>query len=314
MALGATRTEFERAGDDAVLPFQIARTAVRGRVVRLGGAIDAILAAHPFPDPVKELLGEAVALVALMGAALKFEGKLIFQAQGDGPVGVIVANYVAGGGLRATASLAASLPAGARGLAALMGKGHLALTIDQGPDMERYQGVTSLEGGSLAEAAVRYFDRSEQIPTAIKLAVGRVFRPGEGETWRAGGVIAQFVPGEGGARERGTALLTDAEDRETWERAAVLLETTQADELLDPNVSAETLLYRLYHEDGAVVFKPSSLRAACGCNEEKIAAILASFSPEDLADMVEKGVIRVSCDFCRKEYLFDAAGRPAKAP
>jgi molecular chaperone Hsp33 len=106
----------------------------------------------------------------------------------------------------------------------------------------------------------------------------------------------------------------DAEDRETWERAAILLETTQADELLDPNVPAETLLYRLYHEDGVVVFKPSPLRAACACNKEKIAAVLDRYSPDDLADMVEDGFIRVSCDFCRKEYLFDAAGRPAEVP
>ena len=312
MALGDKEMGYEAGGDDAVLPFQISETAVRGRVVRLGGAINAILSAHPFPDPVKELLGEAVAFVALVGAALKFDGKLIFQAQGDGPVAMIVADYVAGGALRATASLSGPLPEGARGLSQLMGKGHMALTIDQGPDMERYQGVTSLDTGSLAEAAAAYFDQSEQIPTAVKLAVGRVLRPGEGETWRAGGVIAQYVPGEGGASEREMAAFMDEDDREAWERAEILLETTQADELLDPGVSAETLLYRLYHEDGVIVFKPSRLRAECACNQEKITAVLDRYPPEELADMVEDGFIRVTCDFCRKNYLFDAAGKPAK--
>jgi molecular chaperone Hsp33 len=187
----------------------------------------------------------------------------------------------------------------------------MAMTIDQGPDMERYQGVTSLAGESLAEAAVAYFDQSEQIPTALKLAVGRVAVPGEGEVWRAGGIIAQFVPGEGGGRARGEAALRAPEDRELWERAAAFLETTQADELLDPSLSAETLLYRLYHEDGVRVFRARPVRAECGCNAGKIATVLERYSVEDLADMVEDGFIRVSCEFCRTEYLFDETGKLA---
>ncbi|MBI1365529.1 MAG: Hsp33 family molecular chaperone [Alphaproteobacteria bacterium] len=299
------------AGDDRVLPFQVAQTAVRGRVVRLGAAIDDILAAHPFAEPVKELLGEATALVALMGAALKFDGRLIFQAQGDGPVSALIADYAADGSLRATATMAGEIKDGARGLRALMGKGHIALTIDQGPDMDRYQGVTSLDADNLAAAAVAYFDQSEQIPTALKLAVGRVSRPGERERWRAGGVIAQFVPSEGGERARGEAALTSEADSETWNRAAAFLETTEADELLDPGVSAETLLYRLYHENGVRVFRPSPLRAECHCNAGKIAAVLARYDEDQLADMVDEGYIRVSCEFCRREYLFDRAGEPA---
>lgn len=296
--------------DDIILPFQVGDTAVRGRVVRLGPAIDRILRTHPFPPAVKELLGEAAALTALMGSALKFDGKLIFQAQGSGPVPLVVADYSAAGALRATAKVAGEIGP-ARGLAALLGAGHVALTIDQGPDMERYQGVTPIEGDSLAAAAVSYFDQSEQIPTAVKLAVGRVYRPGEGEVWRAGGVIAQFMPGEGGVRERGEAALKGPEDRETWERAAMLLETTQADELLDPDLSPETLLYRLYHEDGARVFEAKPVRAECACNADKIAAVLARYAPAELETMLEDGFIRASCEFCRTEYLFDREGRRA---
>lgn len=297
--------------DDIILPFQVADTAVRGRIVRLSGAINKILSAHEFADPLSELLGEAVSLVAMMGASLKFDGKLIFQAQGDGPAPLIVADYSAGGALRATAKApkeadSISLPRGA----ALLGNGTIVLTIDQGPDMERYQGVTPIEGESLADAAVAYFAQSEQIPTIIKLAVGRIAIPGEGESWRAGGLMAQFVPGEGGTRERGEAQKLSSDDREIWERARAFIETTQADELLDPSISAETLLYRLFHEDGVRVFEPAPLRAECSCNVEKITAVLSRYSSEDLRDMVDDNAITVTCEFCRKPYHFTPDGSP----
>jgi len=292
--------------DDFILPFQVGDGSVRGRIVRLGSAIDAVLSAHGFTSAVSELLGEAAVLAALMGSALKFDGKLIFQAQGDGDVRMLVADYASDGAVRATASVD-GLTAG-RGLAALMGKGHLAITIDQGPDMERYQGVTPIEGRTLEEAAIGYFAQSEQIPTAVRLAVGKVLRPGGEESWRAGGVIAQFMPGEGGVRERGEAVLKSAEDEEAWNRAASFLNTTQADELLDPALTAEDLLFRLFHEDGVRVYDARPLRAQCSCNAGKIAAVLARYSPEELADMAEEGRITVSCEFCRREYLFGVDG------
>ena len=296
--------------DDIIIPFEVGAGAVRGRIVRLGAAIDAILKPHGFDDPVSELLGEAAALTALMGSALKFDGKLIFQAHGDGAVRLLVADYHSDGAVRATASVAGEIAG--RGLAALMGKGHLALTIDQGPDMERYQGVTPIEGKTLEAAAVGYFDQSEQIPTAVRLAVGKVMRPGAGASWRAGGVIVQFMPGEGGTRERGEAALTSAEDRETWDRAAAFLNTTQADELLDPALAPQDLLYRLYHEDGVRVFAPKLVRAACSCNAGKISAVLERYSAQDLEDLTEDGLIKVSCEFCRRDYFFDHEGREAK--
>lgn len=298
-----------RVPDDAILPFQVSDTAVRGRTARLGASIDKILAAHRFPDPVSMLVGEAATLVAMMGAALKFDGKLILQAKGEGPLSMLVADYSVNGELRATASLRGEPPSGAMGLDALVGPGHMALTIDQGPDMERYQGVTPLEGASLAAAAAAYFMQSEQIPTAVKLAVGRVERPGGVRAWRAGGIIAQFVPAEGGARARGESALKGPEEEEIWARAAAHLETTRADELLDPGLSAEDLLYRLYHEDGVRVFESRSIVAACHCSAGKIEAVLERYDPADLAGMMEGGAIRVSCEFCRAEYRFDHNGR-----
>lgn len=295
--------------DDVILPFQVADAAVRGRIVRLAGAADDILGAHGFADNVSALVGEAACLAAMAGAALKFDGKLIFQAQGDGPASMVVADYATDGALRATAKVAR---ASALSGAALLGKGHVAMTIDQGPDMERYQGVTPLRGASLAEAAAAYFDQSEQVPTVMKLAVGRIAAPGRPEQWRAGGVMAQFVPAEGGARGGGNVQMS-AEETDLWERSAAFIETVRDDELIDPSISSQTLLYRLFHEDGVRVFAPRKVRAACSCNGDKIAAVLERYSAEELSDMVEDGAITVTCEFCRKHYRFTPAGEPAGA-
>ncbi|MBL4619149.1 MAG: Hsp33 family molecular chaperone [Marinicaulis sp.] len=303
------------AGDDAILPFQVGEAAVRGRMVRLGCALDSILSAHQFPDAVSELVGEALCLVSMMGAALKFDGKLIFQAQGDGPVSLVVADYSAGGALRATAKHDVNLlgvltgPAGA-----LLGKGHLAMTVDQGPDMERYQGITALTENSLAAAAVSYFDQSEQIPTVVKLAVGHLSVPGQDPAWRAGGMIVQFMPGEGGVRERGEEIIMSDDDRGIWERAVAFTHTIKVDELLDPAISPQTLLYRLFHEDGVRIYDPQPVRADCSCNGDKVAAVLARYSEAELLDMVEGSAISVNCEFCRKSYQFNPQGELIETP
>lgn len=306
--------------DDLVLPFKVGDAPVRGRVVRLGPAVDEILSRHDFPEPVAMLVGQAAALVAMLGSSLKFDGKLIFQAQGDGPVSTLVADYSADGSLRATAMLregSAETAAKAQGpeLHFLLRKGHIVMTIDQGADMERYQGVTPLDGPTLAKATVSYFAQSEQIPTAIELAVGRITDAEGRQTWRAGGIMAQFMPGEGGDRDRGEAALMDAEDRENWNRAAILLESTKPDELLDPMISPERLLYRLFHEDGVRVFEPKTAHFACTCSRTKVASVLAQYDAEVIKDMIEDGAVEVTCDFCREVYRFelDETGEAFKA-
>ncbi|MEM9232833.1 MAG: Hsp33 family molecular chaperone [Pseudomonadota bacterium] len=306
--------------DDLVLPFKVGDAAVRGRIVRLGPAVDELLSRHNFPDPVTALVGEAAALVAMLGSALKFDGKLIFQAQGDGPVSTLVADYSADGALRATAMIregSEETAAKAKGpeLHYLLRKGHIVMTIDQGPEMERYQGVTPLDGPNLAKATISYFAQSEQIPTAVELAVGRVHDAEGKESWRAGGIMVQFVPGEGGERERGEAVLLEEDDREAWNRAATLLETTKADELLDPMVAPETLLYRLFNEDGVRVFEPRPAHFDCTCNRDKIVQVLAQYDASVIKDMVEDGAIEVTCDFCRTIYRFelDETGKAFKA-
>ena len=180
------------------------------------------------------------------------------------------------------------------------------MTIDQGPEMERYQGVTPLEGPTLEVATVNYFKQSEQIPTAIRLAVGRLSAPGEEPQWRAGGIMVQFMPGEGGTRERGEAELLREDDEEVWNNAAALLNTAGPDELLDPMLDAQDLLYRLYHENGVRAFEPMPVSFGCTCTREKVIRVLDQFTEQERDDMTEDGKIRVECEFCREPYVFDA--------
>src|ERR1700712_1052589 len=182
--------------DDAVLPFEVASLDLRGRLTRLGPTLDDILNKHDYPAPVGKLLGEAIVLTTLLGSSLKFDGRFILQTQTDGPGSFLIVDFQAPDRLRAYARFDAARLAPGLDSGALLGKGHLAMTIDQGPDMSRYQGLVALEGGSLEDAAHEYFLRSEQIPTRVRLAVGEEWRGGEGpkHRWRAGGMLLQFLP------------------------------------------------------------------------------------------------------------------------
>lgn len=280
--------------DDIVAAFQIDNQPVLGRVARLGAVVEEILTRHAYPEPVANLLGETCAMAALIGASLKFEGKLIVQAQGDGPVAYVVADYDTSGGLRgfcrfdpdrvAEVSGGFSRP----GAKTLLGQGVFIMTVDPGNGADRYQGVTAIEGESLSLCAEQYFQQSEQVPTRVHLAVGR-----EGDTWRAGGLLIQAVAGD---EARG-------DTREAWEHVQALFETLGEEEILDPALGADRLLYRLFHEDGVRLFEPKALRAFCRCSDERIVGMLQSFPEEDRAEMVEDdGVIRVTCEYCSRVY------------
>src|ERR1041384_4345561 len=188
--------------DDIVTPFEVAKLDLRGRVVRLGPVVNEILERHDYPQPISTLVGEAIALTVMLGSALKIDGRFILQTQTDGPVRMLVVDFTAPGKVRACARfdknrVAEVIAANKADAGSLLGKGHLAMTIDQGPDMNRYQGLVALDGGSLEDAAHEYFKRSEQIPTQVRLAVAEEFRAGaEGlrHRWRAGGILLQFLP------------------------------------------------------------------------------------------------------------------------
>jgi molecular chaperone Hsp33 len=284
--------------DDLVAPFQIENEPVRGRLARLGPAVDEILTRHDYPAAVANLLGETCALAALVGASLKFEGRLIVQAQGDGPVSYVVADYDTSGSLRGYCRYDAERLAGldggfkAIGAQALLGKGVFIMTIDQGPDTERYQGVTPIEGETLAFCAERYFAQSEQTPTRVRLAVGQS-DTGAGPKWRAGGILLQNIAEDD---SRG-------ETAEAWREAQFLFETVGEDELIDPTLTPETLLYRLFHERGVRLFTAQPLQAFCRCNEDRILAVLKSFGAAERQEMVEgDGRIHVTCEYCSRVY------------
>jgi molecular chaperone Hsp33 len=297
---------------DLVMPFEIKPLGVRGRLVRLGPAVDDILHRHDYPAPVSALLAEAVALTAMLGAALKFDGKFILQTKTDGPVDMLVADFVSPGKVRGYARFdrdkvaALSSPAQAD----LLGQGYLAMTVDQGPDMERYQGIVPLTGEDLTAAAHGYFEKSEQIPTRIRLAAGPLLlRGSRGESWRAGAIMVQHLPREGGSSPLPTHSGDAPEgsdaappENDDWVKARLLLDTVEAHELLDPQLTAEELLYRLYHEDGVTAYPATMLERYCSCSAESIAAVLSRFPDDDRADMVENGKIAVTCEFCSTTY------------
>ena len=325
--MGATRP---LGGDDLILPFQTERSGVTGRVVRLGSVADAVLSRHDYPEPVSRILGEALALTALLGASLKFEGKLILQTKTDGPIDMLVVDFETPGKMRGyarydaerlVARIQAQKDAGLSDM--LLGSGHLALTIDQGADMDRYQGIVALNSDNLSEAADTYFRQSEQLPTFIRLAVGRSFSGGTGQGaagswgWRVGGLMIQYVTPAGG--DEGATPVEDdvepglaGEDHEDWQRARFLAETVEDHELLDPLLAPERLLYRLFHEEGVNAVLPRPLEAYCQCSRERIKDVLDGFTDDELADMREDdGGISVTCEFCSTRYNFsdsDIAG------
>ena len=300
------------AGDDLVLPFQIEGMDVRGRLVRLGSSVDQVLSAHSYPEPVSALLGEALVLAAMLGAALKFDGLFTVQAQGNGPVSLLVADFEAEEGgpgrlrgyaafdRRRVADLQERAPQKIT-LPELLGDGSLALTIDPRLDRDRYQGIVPLEGLTLSECARVYFDRSEQIPTFVALAVARHYAQGGIAAWRAGGLLVQSVATAGGFGAPQTR-----KDEDDWTRAMLLARTIETDELVDPLLSPERLLLRLFHEDGVRVFDPFAVAFGCRCNRGKVEAVLATYPRETLSEMVESdGQIRARCEFCNTEYAFE---------
>ncbi len=310
--------------DDRVLPFAVEELDVRGRMVTLGPALTAILDRHDYPRPVKALLGEAAALAALLATSLKDAGRFILQTQTTGPVTMLVVDIRAPGQMRATATFdadaVAAITTGSNkiGITELMGKGTLAMTIEQGGDLQRYQGNVALDGQSLEEAAYAYFEQSEQIPTLIRLAVAELYDRAGGQTtqsWRAGGFMVQFLPeSEDRIRHRDLSpgdmppdaelvLVSDGDDDDAWTEAAALVGTIGDDELIDPSIPAERLLYRLFNQRGVRVFDAVPLVDQCACTRNRIRAVLDQMDEADEQGPDE--TIEVRCEFCGKLYLFD---------
>ena len=327
MARDETGANMDVRRDDRALPFQVEGLDVRGRVVTLGPSLDAILQRHEFPVPVKRLVGEAAVLASLLATSLKDVGRFILQTQTDGPVSMIVVDVRTPGQIRATASfdaaaLAKALAEGRLDPAGLLGRGSLAMTVEQGHTQQRYQGYVPLQDESLEAAAHTYFRQSEQIPTRIRLAVAEMFdRDAQGvarQSWRAGGIIGQFLPvSEDRVRRRdlpagdipqGQDFSAEVEEEDdAWVEAQALIDTVEDHELTDPAIAAERLLYRLFHERGVRVFEPISLEENCSCSRERIEQVLAQMTPGEIEEAAREGSIQVRCEFCGTHYRFDPA-------
>jgi len=317
-AIGLDRPE---SGDDTALPFAVESLDVRGRSVRLGEAIDVILRRHNYPTPVARVLGEAIVLASLIGSSLKFEGRFILQTQTDGPVNLIVVDLQTPNGIRGYArfdekALSKAAEEGKLSPAELLGKGTLAMTIDQGEHTSRYQGIVALDGSGFEAVAHNYFQQSEQIPTVVRLAVAEMQNKGDQQPkWRAGGILVQHLPEHGGRTMPDLPGDGDHQNPETsddsfeaengWVEARALVNTIDDLELVEPDLSSERLLFRLFHEQGVRVFEPMNMVEKCGCDADKIELMLGQFSEDDIRSMIKDGEIEVTCEFCSTQYFFN---------
>ena len=284
---------------DAALGVTIPARNARGRVARLGPVIDSILAAHDYPPAIEKLLAEALTLTALLGSLLKDpSGQMTLQAQTeDGIVDLLVCDYLGGelrGYVRHDPVRLVDAPLDPS-LASLFGKGYLAITFDQPAAEERYQGIVPLEGASLAEAAQSYFSQSEQIPSIVRLAAEK--RAGG---WSAGGLLFQHLP-EG---EEGRDRLHTRLDHPDWPHVAILDGSIRPEELTDPGLALDDLVWRLFHEEAEVrAFEPLQLSRGCRCDPEYVRSVIARFPPQEREAMVgDDGVIRVDCAFCSTSF------------
>ncbi len=298
---------------DHVLPFQLDALGVRGRLVRLGPALDAIIERHGYPLAVARPLAEAMTLCAALATSLKYDGIFTLQISGDGPIRLLIADLTSDGALRGYAQfdswkLAVALGTGNHDapdgyVPKLFGQGRLAFTVDQGQHSERYQGVVPLEGPTLADCAHMYFRQSEQLPTGIKITARRD-ENGEVGHWRASALMVQQMPEFDAGR-----VDADPEQREDdWRKAVILMASATEKEMLDPALPGPKLLFRLFHAEGARLFERRPFQARCRCSRERIDGVLKSIRREELADLRDpQGLVAVTCEFCSTEYAYDEA-------
>ncbi len=312
------------AWDDTVLPFQLDRSDIRGRVARLDGVLDGILKQHDYPPVVEALVAEMALLTALIGQSIKLRWKLSLQVQSKGAVRMIATDYYGPSKegeparIRAYASYDESRLSGSNPFDQV-GEGYFAILLDQGSGMQPYKGITPLAGGSLRACAESYFAQSEQLPTRFNLSFGRSTEPGEPEHWRAGGIMLQHMPkasieasGEGGSGEGGLLtvddLLDDEETAENWNRANILLDSVEQLELIGPQLPPTDLLVRLFHEEQPRVFETQPVKFGCTCSEDRVRQSLSIYSAKDIEKMTtEAGRVTADCQFCGAHYDLDPA-------
>jgi molecular chaperone Hsp33 len=283
---------------DQVQPFLIESSGIRGRLLRLEGVCDRILARHDYPVPVARLLAEMLALCGGLASLIKYDGVFTLQASGDGPLRMMVVDVTSEGAMRGYAGfdrerMETLMAAGDAqpSVPQLFGQGHLAFTVDQGGYSERYQGIVALTGDTLADCLQHYFMQSEQLQSGIVLAAGR-----RGAHWVSAALVLQRLPEE---------AVHAIEDEDDWRRAMVLQASCSEDELLDDSLGFHNLLYRLFHEEGVRVFEPRPLKEGCRCSRAKLENVLKSMPRAEIEDLKSDGAVEVTCEFCTRHYRFD---------
>jgi len=310
------------AWDDTVLPFQLDRSDIRGRVARLDGVLDRVLAQHDYPPQIEALVAEATLLTALIGQTIKLRWKLSLQIRGNGAVRLIATDYYGptedgqSARIRAYAAFDADALDPVADPFGQIGEGYFAILIDQGEGTVPYQGITPIAGGSLSSCAESYFAQSEQLPTRFALSFGQVQLPGGSARWRGGGIMLQHMPkasphvaAEAGSGEGGLlthADILDGDEGENWVRANALLDTVEEMELIGPQLQPTDLLVRLFHEEGPRVFDAQPLRFGCSCSAQKVRETLSIYSAKDIGHMTTpEGILTADCQFCGAHYEFD---------
>ena len=292
---------------DNCIAFHIDNGAFRGRLIRIDKVINTILNKHHYPLPVSAVVAEAVVLAAMLASNLKYNGLFTLQTQSNGPVSMVVVDVTSEGKIRACARFDEERLAHSQALRKtdgqiepaphLMGEGHLAFTVDQGPDTELYQGVVDLQGKTMSELALRYFKQSEQIDTWLKLYLKAP--EGDSQSWQAAGLMLQKLPEIGGKVQEGEDIAAQ------WEEACVFAQSLQENEVFDASLSSTEILHRLFHGNNLVISKSIDYVFGCRCSREKLLHTLSSFSEEEIASMVENNKITAECNFCSEKYVFD---------
>ena len=310
------------AWDDTVLPFQLDRSDIRGRVVRLDGVLQQVLKQHAYPKQIESLVAEAALITSLIGQMIKLRWKLSLQIRGSGPVRLIATDYYGPtedgqpARIRAYAGFEAEELTEDADPFSMIGDGYFAILIDQGEGTVPYQGITPIAGGSLSACAETYFAQSEQLPTRFSIAFGKNQLPGQVATWRGGGVMLQHMPkaspfvaadagsGEGGLLTNGDIL--SGEEGENWTRVNVFLDTVEEIELIGPTVQPTDLLVRLFHEESPRVYDAQPIRFGCSCSADHVRKSLSIYAAADIGDMVTpEGIVTADCQFCGAHYEFD---------
>lgn len=285
---------------DTLRRFLFENLAVRGELVHLDAAWQAVLERHDYPQPVQNVLGQLMSAVSLLIATLKFDGQLIAQIQGNGPVSLLVVEGTSENTLRATASIKEGFDKFSdESLYGLVGDARLVITLEPAKG-ERYQGIVNLTGETLADALTDYLLRSEQLDTDLWLAA---------DNKQAAGLLIQKLPDTEKVKSSTNIISFDSAeeniDLDGWNRIQQLSSTIKDDELLE--LDAEEIIHRLYHEEDVRLFEPELISFRCTCSRERVANMLRSLGAEEVQNIIEEqSKIEVACEFCNHNYSFDA--------